>query len=194
MYKFSSRIPCRQLKPNNSLGHPPVRPNRSGSLIPTPSQLMVRDRDIPIGTLCVFDDADEATEQSFETSPTHSSMSFDSPPEATPPVPPRILNPPPSRQARATTNTMTPPPRPLPHKSRSDSAGSVTSSMSFENNFVNNDALRITNNRTMARAAPLPIPPPSVTTNNFQNNLCAEVGVGYFLLEQIGFDIVVFAH
>lgn len=52
--------------------------------------------------------------------------------------------------------------------------------MTFENNFVNNDAFSIANNR--ARAAPLPIPPAATmstvvadTTASFPNRLCAEV-------------------
>lgn len=186
---FHIRSSIKQLKPTASIDYPPVRPQRSGSLINAPNERTIRE--VPTGTLCLLDDAEEANEQSFESA--CSSMSFDSPPEASPPVPPRTNNPPPSQfgtsatsssasslsLGRGTQSIITPPPRPLPPSKKSSIDHSAINTMTFENNFVNNDAFSIANNR--ARAAPLPIPPAatmstvSATTASFPNRLCAEV-------------------
>lgn len=80
------------------------RSSRSGSLINTPDHQPIQAH-VPVGKLFSFDDSSGETSNYLganDSSATNSSCSFDAPPDA-PPVPPRIVNPPPRNNRSATS-------------------------------------------------------------------------------------------
>lgn len=113
---------------------------------------------VPVGALCLLDDVDEhtiltatATDDSYtiRMSASNSSLSFDTPPDTLPPVPPRIMK----------------------HKKHSLLDTSLTSSIapspmsaftqSFENNFVGRPPKNTSQSiAAMRTSPPLLLPPP----------------------------------
>lgn len=149
------------MKPVSSAEHR-RRSSRSGSLVNTPEH-QTKPAPVPVGTLfSLGDETGNYLEATNDSSGTNSISSFDALPEVSPPVPPRIFNPPrnaktasndhliiidtddnytepvpPTPAPAARTKSKMPPPPPT-MTSHPSPPPPLKGRMSFENNFVQN--------------------------------------------------------
>lgn len=150
-----------QLKPSNNSDYG-QRSSRSGSLVNTPDH---KPSHIPVNQLNVaLDDVDNSYQiRTPESSNCSSGSGFDTPPSTSPPVPPRIHNPPSYRRQLNTlviidTDEQLPPP--IPQKPNHSKIIDP-----FENNHnVNSQKTRNSNTTTTlkSRASPPLLIPPSM--------------------------------
>lgn len=151
---------------------------------------------VPVGNLCLLDDIDEPPDESYPnntSASSNSSSSFDIPPDASPPVPPRVVNaaPLPKNQTGSQTvepllmidsNNMATLPPPIPNKPKtfdplSSTSKRSSSAMSFENNFVHTDSFSSAKNVSTVRGTPPLIKPPPALAQ-IAKSACTEPEVG----------------
>lgn len=184
----------KQLKPVNSVDH-----KRRGSLVSTPDRSIdhqSKQMSVPAGTQPLFslDDFGESSNylEANDSSATNSSCSFDAPPACSPPVPPRIVNPPP-RSTRMAANehlidtniNIDTAPIPAARAKSSKAQMNTNHAMdliatalppiqdrinTFENSFVSNiNSLNMQKNVNGVRARPPHIDPPPKSINHKAN-------------------------